>query len=112
MKRCITPLLIIICLLPSLVWAWSNWNTLSTPYFKVFYQPGMEADAYNVLQTLEHYRPYVEQLTGNSVYNTTMKIEDIGNLVNGYANHGRELTDVLKHINRSVLFPTPVILWG
>lgn len=86
MKRCITPLLIIICLLPSLVWAWSNWNTLSTPYFKVFYQPGMEADAYNVLQTLEHYRPYVEQLTGNSVYNTTMKIEDIGNLVNGYAN--------------------------
>lgn len=86
MKKMIAAILVACCFFPTAVLAWSNWNTLSTPYFKVFYQPGMESDAYNVLQTLEHYRPYVEKLTGNSVLNTAMKIEDIGNLVNGYAN--------------------------
>jgi hypothetical protein len=46
----------------------------------------MESEAMAAMQTMEYYRPYVEKLTGNTHPRTAVKLEDIGNLVNGYAN--------------------------
>ena len=76
----------LLCLIPLSLSAWTNWDTLSTAKFKVFYQPGMENEAMATIQTLEHYRPYLEKLTGNTYRQADIKLEDIGNLVNGYAN--------------------------
>jgi hypothetical protein len=86
MKRILSISLLMLCIIPISLGAWTNWHTLSTNSFKVFYQSGMESEAMSAIQTLEHYRPYVESLTGNTQSQTAIKIEDIGNLVNGYAN--------------------------
>ncbi len=86
MKALSRLLIILLGLLPLRVHALVNWHTLHNNNFKVFYQTGMENEAMSAIQTLEYYRPYVEKLTGNSHPQTAIKIEDIGNLVNGYAN--------------------------
>ena len=70
--------------LPYLIFAWSGYESLSTPYFKVFYRPGWEDEALNLLQTMEYSRPFVEDLTGNRLDQIPFVIEDMGNMVNGY----------------------------
>jgi hypothetical protein len=67
--------------LPYLLFAWSSYESLSTPYFKVFYRPGWEDEALNLLQTMEYSRPFVEDLTGNRLDQIPFVIEDMGNMV-------------------------------
>jgi len=75
---------LIFLLLP--VWLLAAWENVSTDYFKVYYRTGMEAEAIHALQVMEYYRPRLERLTGNTATQTAIKLEDMGNLVNGYAN--------------------------
>jgi hypothetical protein len=70
------------------VHGWSNWLTLKTEHFTVFYQPGHEKEAEQVLQTLEFYRPRVEILCGNEKYNFPIVIDDGGLLMAGYNDPG------------------------
>ena len=86
MKAFTTLLVLVLGIIPLNSYALANWHTLYNNNFKVFYQTGMESEAMSAIQTLEYYRPYVEKLTGNTHPHTAIKIEDIGNLVNGYAN--------------------------
>ncbi len=86
MRHSVILFIVLLCIIPLGLCAWTNWNTLSNHSFKIFYQRGMESEAMAAMQTLEHYRPYLESLTGNTHPQTAIKIEDIGNLVNGYAN--------------------------
>ncbi len=72
--------------LPLFLQAWVNYENISTPYFKIFYRKGWESAALNLLQTMEYYRPYVEELTGNQMGQIPFVIEDMGNIVNGYTN--------------------------
>ncbi len=83
MRRMILALILFV-LIPLSGFALADYQSLETPNFKVWYRDGWEADALNVLNTMEFYKPYVEDLTGNSVGQTTMVIEDMGNEVNGY----------------------------
>lgn len=62
------------------------WKTMSTEHFMVYYRSGMEPEAYHALRVMEYYRPRLERLTGNTSSRTAIKLEDMGNLVNGYAN--------------------------
>lgn len=62
------------------------WKTMFTDNFMVYYRSGMEPEAYHALKVMEYYRPRLERLTGNTSSRTAIKLEDMGNLVNGYAN--------------------------
>lgn len=79
-------LVLIILILPMLLPAWVSYESISNPYFKIFYRKGWESAALNLLQTMEYYRPYVEELTGNRMGQIPFVIEDMGNIVNGYTN--------------------------
>lgn len=78
--------IIVLCIVPICLNALANWKTLSTDSFKIYYQPSMEDAAWHALAVLEHYRPYTEQLVGNTYPQAAIKLEDMGNLVNGWAN--------------------------
>lgn len=75
----------VIFAIPVVLNAWPSYKSLSTPYFRVFYRPGWESQALNLLQTMEQNRPFVEELTGNRLDRISYVIEDMGNMVNGYA---------------------------
>lgn len=79
-------ILSLMLLLPISLCAWTNYKSVSTPGFAVYYRDGWETEALNVLQVMEYYRPYVEKLTGNNLGRIPIVIEDMGNLVNGYTN--------------------------
>lgn len=79
-------LLIFILILPMFLQAWVSYENISNPYFKIFYRKGWDSAALNLLQTMEYYRPYVEELTGNKMGQIPFVIEDMGNVVNGYTN--------------------------
>lgn len=64
----------------------ASWKTMSTDSFMVYYRSGMEDEALHALKVMEHYRPQMEELTGNTHGRVAIKIEDMGNLVNGWAN--------------------------
>jgi hypothetical protein len=61
-------------------------KTMATDKFMVYYRSGMEDEALHALQVLEHYRPRLEQMVGNDYPRAAIKLEDMGNLVNGFAN--------------------------
>lgn len=63
-----------------------EWRTLNTEHFTVFYPAGYEAAAWDALETLEHYRPFVEGLVGNTAYHLPVVIEDLGTVTNGFTN--------------------------
>jgi len=66
----------------------------------IYYRKPMELEAHHLLQTLEHYRPFVEELTGNKRKNIPILIEDMGNSANGFANPIGNTIAVFSH------FPT------
>lgn len=77
-------ILLLISIKPSL--AWSDWLCLKTEHFKVFYKPGHEMEARQVLEALEYYRPRIEKLCGNEVSNFSVVIDDAGTLGSGFTN--------------------------
>ena len=85
MKLLKTLFLLGLCLLPPALAAWPNYYTLSTDNFEVYYRKGWATEAMNALQALEYSRPYVEELTGNRPSRVPVLLEDMGNMVNGYA---------------------------
>lgn len=60
-------------------------KTMGTDKFTVYYHTGMEDEALHALQVIQYYRPRLEQLTGNTYPHAAIKLEDMGNLVNGFA---------------------------
>lgn len=76
--------LLILSLLPLMIFA--SVKTMATDKFMVYYRSGMEDEALHALQVLEHYRPRLEQMVGNDYPRAAIKLEDMGNLVNGFAN--------------------------
>ena len=81
MKRLI---LTLILSFPLLLNAWADWKAVSNQHFRIYYKDNWEAEAVKVLQTLEHYRPALEEMTGGSLGRIPFTIEDLGNIVNGY----------------------------
>jgi hypothetical protein len=79
-------LMIVLMLTPLSLLAWPSYRSMSTPNFSVYHRDGWEQEALNLLQIMEHSRSYVESLTGNKLGKIPMVIEDMGNMVNGYAN--------------------------
>lgn len=77
---------ILLFLLPTAASGNSKWRTLKTERFTVFYSRGHEADAWQVLQTLEYYRPQVEELCGNEAFHFPVVIDDVGTFTNGFSN--------------------------
>lgn len=57
----------------------------------------MELEAYSLLRTMEHYRPYVEDLTGNERSRIPILIEDMGNTANGYADPVGNMICLFRH---------------
>ncbi len=84
--------------LPSLIFGWADWQSISTKHFRIYYKDNWEAEAAKVLTTMEYYRPYLEELTGNEKHKIPITIEDLGIVVNGY-------TDTFK--TRIALFASP-----
>jgi hypothetical protein len=78
-------LTVFLLLIPTFAGAATDWKALKTEYFTVFYQPGFEEQAKEVLQTLEYYRPEVEKLTGNRRLHLPVVINDLGIITNGQA---------------------------
>jgi hypothetical protein len=68
----------------AVAYGWSDWLTLKTEHFTVFYKPGFEDRAKEVLQTMEFYRPRVETLCGNQEAHLAIVIDDTGTMVNGF----------------------------
>jgi hypothetical protein len=84
-------------------YGWSDWLTLKTEHFMVFYKPGFEDQAKKVLQTMEFYRPRVERLCGNRETYLAVVIDDTGTLMDGF-------TDPLHY--RIHLFQTEPVGWA
>lgn len=85
--RAIKVLLILAVILMSLTvtaYGWSDWLTLKTKHFTVFYKPGHEGEAEQVLETMEFYRQRVENLCGNEELHVAVVIDDTGLNVNGF----------------------------
>jgi len=66
--------------------SWFNWKTLKTDNFTVYYKPGYEWEAMQALQNLELYRDRAIDITGNTLGNTAVVVEDVGDLPSGFAN--------------------------
>ncbi|MEI7833035.1 MAG: hypothetical protein WCJ56_07560 [bacterium] len=79
-------LLLLLLILTSLPAFALDWKTLKTDHFTVFYPPGYEGQAFELLETMEYYRPRVETLTGGSAENFPITIEDVGVSANGFMN--------------------------
>jgi hypothetical protein len=84
-------------------YGWSDWLTLKTEHFTVFYKLGFEDQAKEVLQTMEFYRPRVESLCGNREAHLAIVIDNTGTLVNGF-------TDPLHY--RIHLFQAQPVGWA
>jgi Periplasmic component of the Tol biopolymer transport system len=67
----------------AITYAWSDWLTLKTDHFTVFYKPADRDRASQVLQTLEFYRPQIEKLCGNEQLHVSIVIDDAGIYFNG-----------------------------
>lgn len=72
-------------LIPGLGAAAAGWRSLKTEHFTVLYKPGYEQAAERALGALEHFRPAVERLTGNTMFHLPVVIEDTG-YANGLTN--------------------------
>lgn len=83
MNKLSLPLMLMLCCLPLL--AGAAVKTMATDKFMIYYRSGMEDEAYKALEVLEHYRPRLEQMVGNDQPRVAVKLEDMGNLVNGFA---------------------------
>jgi len=68
----------------SSAFGWMDWKTIKTDDFIVFYKPGYENEALEVLNILEYYRKDISSLTGNRILHVPIVIEDIGQVTNGY----------------------------
>ncbi len=79
-------LLLLLLLLNSLPAFAIDWHTLKTDHFTVFYPAGYEGQAFQLLETVEYYRPKVEALTGGAAENFPLVIEDVGVSANGFMN--------------------------
>ncbi|MFA5033684.1 MAG: hypothetical protein WC614_11785 [bacterium] len=64
----------------------TNWETIKTGNFTIIYKNGYKDYAFEILKTLEFYRPKIQRLTGNYGTNTPIVIEDVGTLTNGITN--------------------------
>jgi len=77
-------LLSLLLTVTSSLYAWADWKAVSNQHFRIYHKEYWDEEAVRVLQTLEHYRPRMEQMTGNSLGRIPFTIEDLGNVVNGY----------------------------
>jgi hypothetical protein len=59
------------------------WKTLKTEHFTVFYPDGQETNAWQVLQTMEYYRPKLQEFFGNEKFHLPVVIDDAGTIANG-----------------------------
>lgn len=69
----------------TLAFSWADWKVLKTKHFEVFYKPDYEKEAKEILTISEYYRGDVTALTNHNVKKTSIVIEDIGTLSNGFA---------------------------
>ena len=65
---------------------WFDWKTIKTDNFTVIYKPGYEWEAEQTLMNLEYYKKDVVALTGNDPGRFPIVVEDVGTMVNGFAN--------------------------
>lgn len=83
-RRIVYFALILLCF--SLAAQARDWRTVKTDNFIVYYLPGYEQQARQVLAIMEEYRPQVEALTGNKVRYFPVVLEDVGMVSNGFTN--------------------------
>lgn len=81
----------------SAAFAWSDWLTLKTEHFTVFYKPGHDTEARQVLETMEYYRPQVETLCGNQAFHFPVVIDDTGISVNGFSDPVNSYAHLFRH---------------
>jgi hypothetical protein len=77
-------LIVLMTVTAATAYGWSDWLALKTQHFTVFYKPGHESEAKQVLQTMEFYRQRVENLCGNEELQVAIVIDDTGLDVNGF----------------------------
>ena len=63
----------------------TNWQTIETDKFIIYYPTGYDWEANQVLQNLEYYHDNIVKLTGNDPGKIPIVIEDLGIWPNGYA---------------------------
>lgn len=76
--------ILLILIIPVMLCAWADWQSVANQHFRIFFKDGWEDEALKVLKTLEHYRPQMERMTGNTLGRIPFTIEDMGNMPNGY----------------------------
>ena len=79
-------MLVFMLSIPTVCSGATDWRTLKTEYFTVFYPSGVEQEAREILEILEFYRPEVEKLTGNRQRHLPIVLDDLGVSTNGLAN--------------------------
>lgn len=77
--------------------AWSDWQCLKTDHFKVCYKTGHELEARQVLETLEYYRPQVEKLCGNEIFDYPVVLDETGIMVNGFTDPVNSYAHLFLH---------------
>jgi len=86
MNRIFLILLVVLSLsIPTAVFGWSNWQAYKTKHFTLFFQPGYEQQGWEAIQTLEHYRSHIENLTTNQTLHLPVVLDDVGREVNAWA---------------------------
>ncbi len=73
---------------------------MESEYFLVYHRPSRQLEAARLLETMEHYRQYVEELTGGYNARVSIMIEDTGVEANGLADVGNNKISLFSH------FPT------
>lgn len=80
------------------------WDAIRSEHFTVFYPPELRKEAEWTISCLEHYKPMVDSLTGNSPKHVPVVIEDAGIVPNGFASPINPQIHLLPHP------PSPFIL--
>lgn len=91
-------ILMLALLLPLFLSAFTGWKTISNEHFIIYHKSAMELQALNLLQSLEIYRPFAEELCGNQRKRIPILIEDIGNVANGFANPVGNSITLFNHL--------------
>ncbi len=81
LKTCF--LLALVLFAPASGYGWADWKCLKNEYYKVFYKPQYENQAYELFYMFDYIRPEIERFTGAGIGHLPVTLEDKGMVVNG-----------------------------
>ncbi len=103
---------LLLLLLGQATYSFSNWQTLKTKHFTVFYQDDDRNIAREVLGIMEYHRHQIEKICGYTDFNVPIVIDDYGTMVMGFSDPVSRTNHLGKYAPNASNFNTPSSWWS